>query len=111
MNSLRRTLRRSGSRPCSQEKYEKGQRDRKAECGSGREQRPATGAECSTGCTPGGRRAKVYAGSSRLSGRDEAGVKSVTFQVNGENAYGYLKSEKGVHRLVRISPFNAAGKR
>lgn len=42
---------------------------------------------------------------------DEAGVKSVTFQVNGPNAYGYLKSEKGVHRLVRISPFNAAGKR
>jgi len=42
---------------------------------------------------------------------DEAGVKSVTFGVAGRNAYGYLKSEKGVHRLVRISPFDAAGRR
>ncbi len=42
---------------------------------------------------------------------DEAGYKSVTVQINGENAFGYLKSERGVHRLVRISPFNAAGKR
>lgn len=42
---------------------------------------------------------------------DEAGIKSVTFEVEGDNAYGYLKAEKGVHRLVRISPFDAFGKR
>ncbi|MFC2722262.1 peptide chain release factor 2 [Granulicatella adiacens] len=42
---------------------------------------------------------------------DEAGIKSVTLSIEGLNAYGYLRSEKGVHRLVRISPFDAAGKR
>jgi peptide chain release factor 2 len=42
---------------------------------------------------------------------DEAGIKSVTIQVRGHNAYGYLKAEKGVHRLVRISPFDASGRR
>ncbi len=42
---------------------------------------------------------------------DDAGVKSVTFEVDGDNAYGYLKAEKGVHRLVRISPFDASARR
>lgn len=46
----------------------------------------------------------------RLEG-DEAGIKSVSFKVEGENAYGYLKAEKGVHRLVRISPFDANKRR
>lgn len=42
---------------------------------------------------------------------DEAGIKSVSFRISGENAYGYLKSEAGVHRLVRVSPFDSSGRR
>ena len=42
---------------------------------------------------------------------DEAGIKSATIMIEGENAYGYLKSENGIHRLVRVSPFDAAGRR
>ena len=75
-------------------------------------QSPATGRGCCTACTRAGQKRKGYDVEvlDYLEG-DVAGIKGVTFEVKGENAYGYLRSEKGVHRLVRISPFNAAGKR
>ena len=76
------------------------------------EQSLVTGQQCSFECTARWASDKGYQLEvlDSLDG-DEAGIKSITFQISGENAYGYLKSEKGVHRLVRISPFNAAGKR
>jgi len=68
---------------------------------------PKIGLKCSTGCIRVGRKRLDL---DFLPG-DEAGIKSVTFGVTGENAYGYMKSEKGVHRLVRISPFDTSGRR
>ena len=65
-----------------------------------------------TGCIPDGPRRRDFPWKYWIIWRDDvAGSKRLTFEVRGENAYGYLRSEKGVHRLVRISPFNAAGKR
>ena len=73
---------------------------------------PATGARCCTACIPDGRRTRDFPWKClTLWTETRRGSSPVTFQVDGENAYGYLKSEHGVHRLVRISPFNAAGKR
>jgi peptide chain release factor 2 len=74
--------------------------------------KPRIGQRCSLECIPDGSNAKVT--SSELidfQPGDEAGIKGVTFTASGKNAFGYLKSETGVHRLVRISPFNASGKR
>jgi peptide chain release factor 2 len=74
-------------------------------------QRPATGPVCFIVCTQDGLSATAKVEVLDYQDGDEAGIKSVTIQISGENAYGYLKSEKGIHRLVRISPFDAAGRR
>lgn len=68
--------------------------------------------KCFTECTICGRQRKGFKTEviDYLDG-EEAGIKSVTFSIEGLNAYGYIKSEKGVHRLVRISPFDSAARR
>ena len=71
-----------------------------------------TGQRCCSACTPDGARRKAI--KSKLVDMQEdteGGIKSATLLVEGENAYGYLKNEKGVHRLVRISPFDSSGRR
>ena len=76
------------------------------------EQSHRTGVPCCFGCTHAGQRNKGFKVETLdyLPG-DEAGIKSVTLSIKGHNAYGYLKAEKGVHRLVRISPFDSSGRR
>lgn len=76
------------------------------------EQNRKTGQKCYIECTQCGVKKNGYKLEELdyLEG-DGAGIKSVTFSVTGQNAYGYLKSESGVHRLVRISPFDSAGRR
>ena len=70
------------------------------------------GPRCCSGCTPAGPSRKGYKVEIvDYHGGDQAGIKSVTLLVKGENAYGYAKTESGVHRLVRISPYDSAAKR
>ena len=74
--------------------------------------KPRIGLKCYFECIPAGLERRGYKIELiDFQPGDEAGIKSVTFTAGGENAFGYLKSEIGVHRLVRISPFNASGKR
>ena len=73
--------------------------------------RPATGPPCSSGCIPAGRRGRTTSTRSWIPWRPRGGFKSATMQIEAPYAYGYLKSESGVHRLVRISPFDANARR
>jgi peptide chain release factor 2 len=70
-----------------------------------------TGPKCFSACTPLGRAARLQGRDHRISGGRQAGIKSCTMQVKGENAYGYAKTESGVHRLVRISPYDSSARR
>ncbi len=71
-----------------------------------------TGPRCCSGCTPAGpSAAATSSSSSTIQPGDEAGIKSVTLGIRGEWAYGYLRAEAGVHRLVRISPYDAQARR
>ena len=70
-----------------------------------------TGPRCFYECTSDGARKKFKTTITNWQDGDDAGIKTATLQVEGDLAYGFLKSENGVHRLVRVSPFNAQGKR
>ena len=75
-------------------------------------QRARTGPRCCCACTCVGAQARGFKVElNEASEGDEAGIKSVTFTVHGENAYGLLSTERGVHRLVRMSPFDSAARR
>ena len=76
-----------------------------------RRHRVAIGRLCCYACAPGGQKRGYKVQILDYVGADEAGLKNVTLLVSGPLAYGYLRAEKGVHRLVRISPFDASGRR
>ena len=72
---------------------------------------PRTGPRCSCGCTRAGRNSTGSTWSDEIHHGEEAGIKSATSTRHGTNAYGLLSTERGVHRLVRIRPFDAQKRR